>query len=80
MVDRNGDPFPQPVAASPKQEDTDKVIVDPQKGGQVEAKEKASQQALEVKAGHWVWASLVKLLAVDLFKYVFPALFIRMEH
>lgn len=50
----------------------DKVIVDPTKGGQVEAKERSSTQALalSVPEGTWVWAGAVSVLLVDLFRYV----------
>jgi len=55
----------------------DKVIIDPTKGGQVEAKEKAATQslALSVPEGAWVWAGTVSVLLVDLFRCVLGHLF-----
>lgn len=48
---------------------SEKVIVDPTKGGQVEAKEKAATHlALGVPEGTWVWAGAVSVLLVDLFR------------
>lgn len=48
----------------------EKIVVDPTKGGQVEAKEKAATQALAlgVPEGTWVWAGAVSVLLVDLFR------------
>lgn len=69
MVEEEGKPAPKPATSSPVPDDS-KIIVDPQKGGQVDVKEKSSQHALEVKPGHWVWAGLMKVLSVDLFKQV----------
>lgn len=50
----------------------EKVIIDPMKGGQVEAKEKAASQSLAlcVPEGTWVWAGAVSVLLVDLFRCV----------
>ena len=47
---------------------TDKVVVDPTKGGAVSPKASGQQsKALEVPPGHWIWDGLVKVLEVDLF-------------
>jgi TATA-binding protein-associated factor len=69
-VEQEGRPTPKRAASSPPPNEEDKIVVDPQKGGQVEAKEKTSQKALEVRPGQWVWTGLVRVLSVDLFKYV----------
>ena len=45
----------------------DRVVVDPPKGGAVEAKAAQQSKALEVTPGVWVWDGLVKVLEVDLF-------------
>ncbi|THV07958.1 SNF2 superfamily chromatin remodeling protein [Dendrothele bispora CBS 962.96] len=45
----------------------DKVVIDPGKGGAVEAKEVKQSKALEVKPGVWIWDGLAKVLEVDLF-------------
>ena len=45
----------------------DRVIVDPSKGGAVEAKAAQQSKALEVHPGVWVWDGVVKVLEVDLF-------------
>ncbi|KAF8321727.1 hypothetical protein DL93DRAFT_2209827, partial [Clavulina sp. PMI_390] len=49
----------------------EKVVVDPTKGGQVEAKEQTARynQALNVPEGTWVWAGAVSVLLVDLCRY-----------
>jgi TATA-binding protein-associated factor len=47
----------------------EKIVIDPTKGGQVEAKEKSSQAlALNVRDGVWVWSGAVSVLQVDLFR------------
>ena len=48
------------------------MVVDPSKGGAVEAKVAAAQQskALEVRHGQWVWDGVVRILEVDLFSPV----------
>lgn len=46
---------------------SDKVVVDPSKGGAVSAKSAPQSKALEVPIGTWVWDGVVKLLEVDLF-------------
>ncbi|KZV70640.1 SNF2 superfamily chromatin remodeling protein [Peniophora sp. CONT] len=46
---------------------TDKVVVDPTKGGAVSPKSEKQMQALRVQPGVWVWDGLVKVLEVDLF-------------
>jgi len=57
---------PTPRASPP----TEKIIVDPTKGGQVEAKEKVAEAlALNVPDGYWVWGGVVEVLQIDLFRY-----------
>jgi TATA-binding protein-associated factor len=46
---------------------SEKVIIDPSKGGAVSPKTSQQSQALEVEQGHWVWDGLVKILEIDLF-------------
>ena len=51
---------------------TERVVIDPTKGGQVEAKEKTAQDlALNVTEGMWVWDGVVRVLQVDLFRSVY---------
>ena len=45
----------------------DALVVDPSKGGAVEAKAAQQSKALEVTPGVWVWDGVVKVLEVDLF-------------
>ena len=45
----------------------DRVVVDPTKGGAVEAKASQQSKALDVQLGTWIWDGLVKFLEVDLF-------------
>ncbi|KAL5529004.1 hypothetical protein ACEPAG_4978 [Sanghuangporus baumii] len=45
----------------------DRVVVDPTKGGAVEAKAAQQTKALEVQPGAWPWDGVVKVLEVDLF-------------
>lgn len=45
----------------------ERVVVDPSKGGAVEAKASQQSKALEVRPGEWVWDGVVKVLEVDLF-------------
>ncbi|KAF5372870.1 hypothetical protein D9758_001613 [Tetrapyrgos nigripes] len=45
----------------------DKVVIDPSKGGAVEAKEVKQAKALDVNPGVWIWDGLAKVLEVDLF-------------
>lgn len=54
-----------------KDSSPDRAVVDPTKGGAVEAKAGSSQnsKALEVQPGHWVWDGVVKVLEVDLFSH-----------
>ncbi len=47
--------------------DSDKVVVDPTKGGAVSPKESKQSKALEVETGQWIWDGVVKVLEVDLF-------------
>ncbi|KAH7908585.1 hypothetical protein BJ138DRAFT_1157339 [Hygrophoropsis aurantiaca] len=46
---------------------TEKVIIDPSKGGAVSPKASQQSNALEVVPGAWVWDGIVTLLEVDLF-------------
>jgi len=46
---------------------SEKVVVDPSKGGAVSAKSAPQSKALEVSPGSWIWDGVVKLLEVDLF-------------
>jgi TATA-binding protein-associated factor len=46
---------------------TEKVTIDPSKGGAVSPKTSQQSRALEVEPGHWVWDGLLKVLEVDLF-------------
>lgn len=46
---------------------SDKVIIDPSKGGAVSPKVAKQSKALEVRPGLWVWDGVVKILEVDLF-------------
>lgn len=46
---------------------SDKVVIDPSKGGAVSPKASRQSQALNVKPGSWVWDGVVKILEVDLF-------------
>ncbi|TFK76566.1 SNF2 superfamily chromatin remodeling protein [Pluteus cervinus] len=52
---------------APGSNGADKVVVDPSKGGVVEARIAGSSKALEVRPGDWPWDGVVKLLEVDLF-------------
>lgn len=61
---------PVPARGDGDRKSPEKVIIDPTKGGQIEAKEKTAQaQALNVPEGNWVWGGTVNLLQVDLFRY-----------
>ncbi|KAL4253953.1 TATA-binding protein-associated factor Mot1 [Abortiporus biennis] len=46
---------------------TDKVVIDPSKGGAVSPKAEKQSKALDVEPGCWIWDGLVKVLEVDLF-------------
>ncbi|KAF8432415.1 SNF2 chromatin remodeling protein [Boletus edulis BED1] len=46
---------------------TEKVVVDPSKGGAISPKSPQQSNALEVPQGSWVWGGIVSLLEVDLF-------------
>lgn len=59
---RMGSPNGSGTPTSPE-----KVIVDPSKGGAVEAKLAQQSKALNVPAGVWIWDGVVKVLEVDLF-------------
>ncbi|KAF9049234.1 SNF2 superfamily chromatin remodeling protein [Hymenopellis radicata] len=52
-----------PAAAAPS---SDKVVIDPSKGGAVAAKEVKQSRALEVKSGFWIWDGVMKILEVNL--------------
>ncbi|TCD70588.1 TATA-binding protein-associated factor mot1 [Steccherinum ochraceum] len=52
---------------SPSEVTSDKVVVDPSKGGAVVPKAEKQSKALEVQPGCWVWDGLAKILEVDLF-------------
>ena len=54
---------------SPLESPSDKVIVDPSKGGAVSPKAEKQSKALEVQSGLWVWDGLVEILEVDLFSH-----------
>ncbi|KAF8636633.1 hypothetical protein AX17_003442 [Amanita inopinata Kibby_2008] len=55
---------PSPSANSPSSE---KVVIDPTKGGAVSPKIAKQSKALEVPPNCWVWDGVVKVLEVDLF-------------
>ncbi|KAG5635827.1 hypothetical protein H0H81_009992 [Sphagnurus paluster] len=46
---------------------SEKVVIDPTKGGAVSPKASQQSKALDVKPGSWVWDGVVKVLEVDLF-------------
>ncbi|TFK29824.1 hypothetical protein FA15DRAFT_690571 [Coprinopsis marcescibilis] len=46
---------------------SDRVVIDPSKGGAVSPKSAKQSKALEVQDGSWIWDGVVKLLEVDLF-------------
>jgi TATA-binding protein-associated factor len=52
---------------SPNGGPSDRVVIDPSKGGAVSPKATQQFKALEVHSGCWVWDGLVKVLEVDLF-------------
>ncbi|KAG8861908.1 TATA-binding protein-associated factor mot1 [Tulasnella sp. 330] len=63
----NPSPTPETAQTSSASLSDEKVIVDPQKGGQVAASDKSAQvNLLQVPEGHWVWGRLVEVLEVDL--------------
>ncbi|KIO27459.1 hypothetical protein M407DRAFT_23275 [Tulasnella calospora MUT 4182] len=68
VVDTDGGPSAKP--ASPGAENgasADKVVIDPQKGGQVTANDKPTKTiTLDPKEGHWVWHRVAEVLEVDL--------------
>ncbi|KAH9063809.1 hypothetical protein EDB83DRAFT_2519959 [Lactarius deliciosus] len=63
LVSTDDKPPPPSRVESP----TEKVIIDPSKGGAVSPKTSQQSRALEVEPGHWIWDGLVKVLEVDLF-------------
>ena len=67
---KGGGAIAKPVAPSPTSEtgaSSDKIIVDPTKGGQVAANDKANKTiTLDAREGQWVWQRLVEVLEVDL--------------
>ncbi|KAG8900146.1 TATA-binding protein-associated factor mot1, partial [Tulasnella sp. 403] len=70
VLESSAGPSAKPAAPSPSPEtgaSNEKVVIDPQKGGQVAASEKASRTiVLDVREGQWVWQRLVEILEVDL--------------
>lgn len=56
-----------PVHESRAASSPDRVVVDPSKGGAVEAKASQQSKALDVHPGTWIWDGLVQVLEVDLF-------------
>jgi TATA-binding protein-associated factor len=46
---------------------SDKVVVDPTKGGAVNPKNDKQSKALEVRPGTWIWDGIANILEVDLF-------------
>ena len=52
---------------SPNETNSDKVVIDPSKGGAVVPKSEKQSKALEVQPGCWVWDGLERILEVDLF-------------
>jgi TATA-binding protein-associated factor len=46
---------------------SERVVVDPSKGGAVSPKAAQQSKALDVEPGYWVWGGVVKVLEVDLF-------------
>ncbi|KAF9068722.1 SNF2 superfamily chromatin remodeling protein [Rhodocollybia butyracea] len=46
---------------------SDKVTIDPSKGGAISPKAVKQAKALDVKPGHWIWDGVVQVLEVDLF-------------
>lgn len=52
---------------SPTGVSSEKVVIDPSKGGAVSPKEVKASKALEVNPGVWIWDGVVKVLEVDLF-------------
>ncbi|KAF9792249.1 SNF2 chromatin remodeling protein [Thelephora terrestris] len=46
---------------------SDKVVVDPSKGGAVNPKNDKQSKALEVRPGTWIWDGIANVLEVDLF-------------
>ncbi|KAJ7461011.1 SNF2 superfamily chromatin remodeling protein [Mycena galericulata] len=46
---------------------SEKVIIDPSKGGAVSPKAAAQSRALDVLPGTWIWDGVVRVLEVDLF-------------
>ncbi|KAG6898919.1 hypothetical protein C0993_002768 [Termitomyces sp. T159_Od127] len=59
---RTGSPKPAVNGIS-----SEKVVIDPTKGGAVSPKASQQSKALDVKPGLWVWDGVVKILEVDLF-------------
>ncbi|KAJ7632150.1 SNF2 superfamily chromatin remodeling protein [Roridomyces roridus] len=46
---------------------SEKVVIDPSKGGAVSPKAAKQSRALEVRPGTWIWDGVVRVLEVDLF-------------
>jgi TATA-binding protein-associated factor len=58
---------PATRASSPTTNESEKVVIDPTKGGAVSPKESKQSKALEVEPGDWIWDGVIKVLEVDLF-------------
>ncbi|KAF5386822.1 hypothetical protein D9615_001620 [Tricholomella constricta] len=61
-ISRTGSPKPATDGVP-----SDKIVIDPTKGGAVSPKASQQSKALDVKPGLWVWDGVVKVLEVDLF-------------
>jgi TATA-binding protein-associated factor len=76
-VDRTDSSPPASRSTSPPTADgdkpSDKVIVDPTKGGAVNPKAAEQSKALQVQLGAWPWEGLVKILQVDLYSPAWEA-------
>ncbi|CAE6520255.1 unnamed protein product [Rhizoctonia solani] len=61
-------PTPTPSTSTSKLPDDTKVVIDPSKGGQVNAKKgAATQTVIKANEGEWVWGGIVRMLELDLF-------------
>ncbi|KAJ1310135.1 hypothetical protein OPQ81_006880 [Rhizoctonia solani] len=61
-------PTPTPSTSTSKLPDESKVIIDPSKGGQVNAKQGAvAPTVIKANEGEWVWGGVVRVLELDLF-------------
>lgn len=73
LVDKTGDSDAGTRSKSPGDGASEKVVIDPGKGGAVEAKATQSSKALEVPPGNWVWDGVARVLEVDLFSTAWEA-------